>query len=113
MNWQEVFNVQTIDQQLAYVFYICDSTLTEAYDDDVDRMFEKHPYMFHDTHRYHPGGSDQVCLGTIDQQETLEFLDDPAVREAIKLFNLRLMNNGLCNFGRAHCVDLANRILDP
>jgi hypothetical protein len=61
--------------------------------------------------RYVPGGADQASL-TFHLNELAEVLEEPAALQAARMLNVRLMRKGKCNFGRSHCLELADQILD-
>jgi hypothetical protein len=63
------------------------------------------------SHRYKPGGEDQLSF-YIRADEAESFVTDPEVLPAIREFNLRLMQRGPCIYGRYHCMDLADRLLE-
>jgi hypothetical protein len=87
---------------------MADSPFTPLSDEALALLFERHPTIEVREHQYKPGGSDQINI-TLPARAAGPFLSDPEVLPAIRLFNLRLMKKGPCNFGRYHCMDLADR----
>ena len=82
---------------------------------DLGRMlpplFKTFPSLYIEDHHYSPGGQDQVALDVGTPGETLRLLQLPDIQHAIRVFNLRLMRRGPSNWGRNHCLDLADDIL--
>lgn len=58
------------------------------------------------------GGSDQVVLRVFDTEGALKLLRDPAMVRAARLFALNLARMGKTPFGRYHCFDLADRLVE-
>ena len=59
---------------------------------------------------YKFGGGDQICV-IVDGIENAELLVSvPAFREAIRLFNYRLMKKKPCNWKQNHCMALADAL---
>ena len=108
--WQEVLTVFVAENELWLSLHIADSTFIPLSDEAVALFFERHPTLGVTNHQYKPGGPDQVNF-TLPVAAARPFLSDPEVLPAISLFNLRLMQKGPCNFGRFHCMDLADRII--
>jgi hypothetical protein len=63
-------------------------------------------------HTYDPGGFDQTCLVMRGADGLSRALEDAAILEAARHFAMRLMRKGPCTYGRYHCPDLADRLLD-
>lgn len=108
--WQEVLTVFVVEDELWVSLHVADSPFTLLSDETLALLFERHPALEVMDHKYGPGGPDQVNL-TLSLAAVRPFLFDPEVLPAIRLFNLRLMQKGACNFGRFHCMDLADRLI--
>jgi len=108
--WQEVVTVFVAETELWLSLHMADSPFTPLSDEAVALLFERHPALGVTDHKYRPGGPDQVNF-TLPVATARPFLSDPAVLPAIRLFNLRLMKKGPCNFGRYHCMDLADELV--
>lgn len=109
--WQGVLTVFVADNELWVSLHMADSPFTLLSDKALALLFERHPSLKATDHKYSPGGSDQVNL-VLPLADAQTFISDPEVLPAIRLFNLRLMKKGPCNFARYHCMDLADRIVD-
>ena len=108
--WQEVLTVFTAENELWVSLHMADSTFIPLSDEALALLFKRHSVLEVTDHQYRPGGPDQVNI-ELPAQAAGPFLSDPEVLPAIRLFNLRLMKKGPCNFGRYHCMDLADRLL--
>jgi len=112
INWQEVFTLFTPDNDLWFSLHLARSPLVEVLGDRESLLLKRHPTLMYEDHRYVPGGPDQVNYYLRGARAAKEFLADEDVVRAIRLFNLRLMQKGPCNFGRYHCMALADRLVD-
>jgi hypothetical protein len=108
--WQEVLTVLVTQNELWLSLHMADSPFTALSDEALSLLFERHPTIEVRDHQYKPGGSDQIGI-LLPARAAGPFLSDPDVLPAIRLFNLRLMKKGPCNFGRYHCMDLADRLI--
>jgi hypothetical protein len=108
--WQEVLTTFVEENELWLSLHMADSPFTLLSDEAVALLFERYPTLEVTEHRYKPGGPDQVNFA-LPASAAGSFLSDPEVLPAIRLFNLRLMKKGPCNFGRYHCMDLADRLI--
>jgi hypothetical protein len=108
--WQEVLTVFTAENNLWLSLHMADSPFTPLSDEALALLFERHPSIEVKEHKYKPGGPDQINI-VLPARAAESFLADPEVLPAIRLFNLRLMKKGPCNFGRYHCMDLADRLV--
>lgn len=109
--WQEVLTVFVSEDELWVSLHMADSPFTLLSDEALALLFERHPALELRDHKYSPGGSDQVNLVS-PLADAQTFISDPVVLPAIRLFNMRLMKKGPCNFARYHCMDLADRLVD-
>ena len=112
INWQEVFTVSTSLNDLWFSLHLARSPLVEALDNRESPLLKRHPTLRYIDHRYVPGGQDQTNYYLRGARAAKEFLADEDVVRAIRLFNLRLMQKGPCTYGRYHCMDLADRLVD-
>lgn len=58
------------------------------------------------------GGGEQVFVSTKGINNAELLMDDLLFRTAIKLFNLGLVQKGICPSSRYHCLDLADRLVE-
>lgn len=108
--WQEVFTLFLVENELWLSLHMADSSFAPLSDEALDALFQRHPAVELREHRYKPGGSDQTNF-LLPAAVAVPFFSDPEVLPAIRLFNLRLMKKGPCNFGRYHCMDLADELV--
>ena len=59
------------------------------------------------------GGADQIVLRVFSQKDALALLSDPAMIRAARRFALNLARLGRTPYGRYHCWDLADRLVEP
>lgn len=109
--WQEVLTVVSFEKKLWFLFHLAFSPFEKLSDKEVNELIKDYPSIGFDfDHVYEPGGSDQFFIEvTADDFE--RFIRDPRVLPAIRLFNLRLMKKGACNWGHNHCLDLADKLV--
>jgi len=112
VHWQEVFAVGIDTGKLFFDWYLALSPLEAAYGPQARDLTARYDRIELLDHRYKPGGVDQVHLSAIGIDTAQQLLREPGVLAATRLLNLRLMRKGACNFGRHHCLDLADRFLD-
>ena len=106
--WQEVLSIYAIEgNALSISFHMADSLFLKLSDAERDEYFKRFQSLEVTKHRYRPGGPDQVNL-YVTGADVLGFIRDPKVLESIRLFNLRLMRKGPCNWNRTHCMDLGD-----
>ncbi len=109
--WQEVFAAFVHQKELWFSVYMALSPLQKALGNDLQWLRKRHAAVEHTNRRYEPGGQDQTSF-EIPAVAAIAFITDPAVASAIRLLNLRLMRKGPCNWGRLHCMDLADRVIE-
>lgn len=109
--WQEVFAAFVHQKELWFSAYVALSPLQKAFGDNLQRLHKLHIAVEHTNQRYEPGGQDQTSF-EIPAVAAKAFITDPAVISAIRLLNLRLMKKGPCNWGRFHCMDLADKVIE-
>jgi hypothetical protein len=59
------------------------------------------------------GGADQIVLRVFSREDALALLSDPAMVRAARRFALNLARMGKTPYGRYHCWDLADRLVEP
>jgi len=109
--WQEVFTAFVHKNELWFSLHLARSPLEKAFGADLSLLFERHPTADCIDHQYEPGGPDQTSF-EIPAETVKAFISDPSVITAIRLLNLRLMKKGPCVYGRSHCLDLADKIIE-
>jgi hypothetical protein len=109
--WQEVLTAFTSEDELWFSLHFAASPFDKLSDEHVESLFQRYPTVEIFDHRYKAGGSDQI-KAEVPVQDAKAFITDVDVLPAIRLFNWRLMKKGPCNFGRYHCMDLADRIIE-
>ncbi len=110
IHWQEVLTMFAEENELRLSLHMADSPFALLSDEALALLFEHHPTVEVTQHQYKPGGPDQVNFA-LPAPAAGPFFSDPEVLPAIRLFNLRLMKKGPCNFGRYHCMDLADALI--
>jgi hypothetical protein len=109
--WQEVFTVGVFAEQPFFSWHLALSPLEENFGSDPNRLLEKYPSLELEDHSYQPGGQDQINIRITDVSEVLNFIHDPEILPAVRLFNLRLSKKGACVYSRYHCLDLADKLV--
>lgn len=112
VNWQEVFTVYREANGLAFSWHLALSSLTDAFGESLEALFRRHPRIEATDHFYEPGGQDQINLVTRSLDAAEALLEESNALQAMRVFNLRLMRKGPCNFARHHCFDLADRLVN-
>ncbi len=110
--WQEVFTVFTSLNDLRFSLHLARSPLEKGYGNRELPLLKRHPTLRQIDHRYAPGGEDQTNVEVKGVRAAKELLADEDILQGIRLFNLRLMQKGPCTYGRYHCMDLADRLVD-
>ena len=107
--WQEVLTIYKWNNDLWVSMHIAESPF---HDDNTGYLAKLRRYSSIQItdHRYIPGGGDQINI-EIRADLLAEIMNTFPIVSSAKLMNLRLMKKGPCNFGRNHCMDLADRIL--
>ena len=111
INWQEVLNVHEYDGDLWCSLFMTQSPFDDWSDEQVDKINERFPSLTQTNTRYKPGGEDQVNF-YIRADEAKDLFMDPDILLAIRRLNMRLMQRGPCIYGRYHCMDLADLLLE-
>ncbi len=111
INWQEVMTAHSHRGALWFDMHLARSPLKRAFGPPLHGLRRRYPGADFDGHGYAPGGSDQMRV-VIPARTVQKFIADPQVLPAIRLLNFRLMKKGPCTFGRYHCLDLADRLIE-
>lgn len=109
--WQEVFSVHEREGQIWISVFMAESPFDEIPEGEDFVLSDLFPSIGTTDLRYKPGGADQVNV-IVAAEEAEPFLQHPLVSKAVRLFNLRLMKKGPCTYGRYHCMDLADHLVD-
>jgi hypothetical protein len=104
--WQEVITIFEEKNNLFYSFHLSKSLLKEYLKEAPQKDCEI------TDHKYVPGGDDQINLIFKGTSSALSALQDVRIQKAIRKFNLGLTRKGLCQYGRYHCFELADKILE-
>ncbi len=101
----EINGQQQTLKDITICIWLAKSRLFEHYTEQT--LLQKYSTLELGTTIHETGGQDQQQI-IISATEFFDFLYDPPVSDAIKLFNLRLMRKGSCINNRYHCFDLAD-----
>lgn len=111
VNWQEVLYASASRGVLGFTIYLARSPLERSFGPSMRSLLQRYPDIEH-TNLYHdPGGSDQTSFA-VPASTMQAFIRDPQILPAIRLLNMRLMKKGPCTYGRYHCLDLADRLIE-
>ena len=112
INWQEVLTLSRgADGTIWTSLHFAQSPMAALSDEEILRIQTSYPDGEVTDHYYEPGGQDQINI-VVPIKDSLRFLSEPAVQAGIRLFNLRLMKKGPCIYGRYHCLDLGDLLVD-
>ncbi len=106
--WEEN-DIEVSEKEIEICIWLSKSILFAHY--STQELQEKYISLEIGEAIYQTGGQDQEQI-TISLFDFYDFMGDEIICKAIKDFNLRLMRKGNCIFGRYHCFDLANEILE-
>jgi hypothetical protein len=111
--WQEVLTAFISEGSLWFSLHMARncSPIETLPNKSWNKFMKKYPSLGFFDHQYQPGGPDQIKV-EIAASELQEFIQNPEVLPAIRLFNLRLMQKGPSNWGKNHCLDLADHLLE-
>lgn len=111
VGWQEVFVIYyESNKRLSFAWQVARSSLKAALRNPLWRLKWRNLEIVNFV--YPSGGSDQIRLQITGTDAIRSILQDEKIQQAIRLLNLRLMRKGPCTFGRYHCLDLADKILE-
>lgn len=111
--WQEVFNVSSGPSgPLWFTWHLALAPLQKRFGRSLRRVTDRHPTVSLIDHHYVPGGQDQIEMAIHGSRNALRLIHDPDVLRAVREFNLRLLRKGPCTFGRYHCLDLADHLIE-
>lgn len=109
--WQEVLQVFVDEKELWLSFHLAKSPFEKLSEKKYNKLYEKYSSLgFFLDQIWEKGGSDQTRI-EINANEFNEFIKDPNILYPIRLFNYRLMKKGACNWGKNHCLDLADKLV--
>jgi len=108
--WQEVLTVGIDELGKWFSLHLALSPFEKMSDKNFNKLTNDYPTLAVVDHIYKPGGHDQINM-QISTQEFIQFIQDARVLPAIRLFNMRLMKKGPCNWGHNHCLDLADKLV--
>lgn len=114
VHWQEVLTAYTRARQLRFSLHVARSPLAQAFGASLRQIQASLPMATLSAHRYSPGGIDQLAVDVPGYEGLAAILRVPSFAKATRLFNVRLMRKGPCNWGRNHCpqlTDLAGRLM--
>lgn len=110
LNMQEVFSLYGHPEGLSASFHLARSPFREELGENWMGELAQEGWDVSD-HAYVPGGQDQFELFTADTENLLTLVLDPVASTAMALLNLRLMRKGPTYYGRSHCLDLVDGVL--
>lgn len=109
--WLEVLTVFVYEKRLWFSLHLAKTPFESLSNKELDKLLKKYPSLdFFSDPIYEKGGPDQVRIEIISN-DFKDFIQEAKTLAAIRLFNYRLMKKGPCNWGKNHCLDLADRLL--
>ncbi|MBI3806051.1 MAG: hypothetical protein HY281_00815 [Nitrospirae bacterium] len=108
VHWQEVLTVYTQNRELHFSLHVARSPLAKSFGSSLRTIQAHLPAATVSTHRYSPGGVDQIKVDVLGLDGLATLLRVPCFAMASRLFNMRLMRKGPCTWGRHHCPQLAD-----
>ncbi|MFN8469254.1 MAG: hypothetical protein U0X20_27105 [Caldilineaceae bacterium] len=111
VNWQEVCTLYVDDGKFYASLHVADSPLRKLNRLTTSRFRSQYHLLQVQTVLYATGGQDQRHI-VAPIAAAQRMLLDARFWPALRLFNLRLMQKGPCAYGRYHCFDLADQMLD-
>ena len=111
INWQEVLTAYSDGNEPWFSVHLARSPVEHAFGQSLRRLRQRYPNVEQGDVEYAPGGSDQTHF-IMNADSLRAMIRDPQILPAIRLFNLRLMKKGPCTFGRYHCLDLADWLIE-
>ncbi len=111
INWQEVLTAYSDGNEPWFSMHLARSPIEQAFGQSLRRLRQRYPKVEQGDIEYAPGGSDQTHF-IMDAENLRAMIRDPQILPAIRLFNLRLVKKGPCTYGRYHCLDLADRLIE-
>ena len=108
LHWQEVFTIAAVDQSLSCSLHLARQPLSQQYGSSLSAIRKHLRPVEVTSHRYVPGGQDQMEIVAHDRESLENVLALHPVQRAIRELNLRLMRKGPSMWGRSHCPQLAD-----
>lgn len=108
--WPEVLTVFFHKKELWVSLHLASSPFENLPDKSWNKLDKSYPSLKFFDHKYEKGGPDQVNIEILANKFE-DFIRDPEILYAIRLFNLRLMKKGTCVRKNNHCLDLADKLV--
>lgn len=126
VGWQLAFDAGLFDDQPLFRWFISQSLAEEAFNISLNQLDVEPSIQIEYTSNDDPsdvlcffgksglvkGSPDQVVVGTSRIDIAQDFLRDPYLLEAVRIFNLGLVQKGRCPWRNIHCYALADHFLD-
>jgi hypothetical protein len=111
VGWQEVFVIYyKSNGEIGYAWQVAKSPLRAKLKNPLQRIkWRKLDFI---DFVYPSGGPDQIRLEITGADVAKTVIQDKEIQKAIRLLNLRLVRKAPCIFGRYHCLDLADKLLE-
>jgi hypothetical protein len=109
--WQETCAAFLWNNKLWFSMYLARSALPWGFSNWFVRLWHRAGSARSVNVRHAPGGQDQIRFD-LPAAAAIPFIRHPRVLPALRLFNLRLMRKGICVYGRNHCFDLADQLVE-
>jgi len=108
VHWQEVLTAYTHNRELHFSLHVARSPLAKLFGSSLRAIRAGLLPATISTHRYSPGGVDQIAVDVVGIHGLAELLRVRSLARAARLFNVRLMRKGPCRWGQNHCPQLAD-----
>ncbi len=120
---QTTFDAYLVDNEPYFVWYLTRSLAEDVFGialNDIDDesgetlTFENYPEMEVDISNsgLSKGGVDQVLIGVSGLENAHYWIHDTYMMTAVRMFNLGLVQKGPCLWGKNHCFELADRLVE-
>jgi hypothetical protein len=113
-NTMELFTVgyaKDDPTQICGFLNLSDAELLKGYPNDED-FYRRHPEAELQASNYTAAGSDQISVWFSSLAQAIELLNDAVVVRAARAMNLNLMRKRKNFYGRNHCFDLADQLIE-
>lgn len=124
VGWQTAFDAYVVDGKPTFYWYLTRSlaekvlgvSLNDLEDDFVYPFTLFEPYadmeVFLTNSPLVKGGEDQVWVIVEGSTNVLRLMRDDYLLAAVRLFNFGLVQKGPCPWGKNHCLDLADKLVE-
>ncbi len=123
VGWQTVFDAGILNSKPYFSWYLPRSFTEEIFDCSLDIVTDEMDgiFTFNDfpklevvirKSKLSKGGQDQVFVEVNDLEFAHQLLQDSYMIEAMRLFNLGLVQKSPCPWGKNHCFELANELIE-